>query len=502
MKSANSVASGANLNGASGAKNSANLKSTNLNGANLIRITHLSPKLTHFEAEIDNIASDKSLSHRAVIFAFLSDTQSKISNFLFGEDTLNTLKIAMQLGMQVIANGKAINHISEIPRNAQITLTRHKDGILEPSDILDCGNAGTAIRLYLGLLSAQNGRYFVLSGDKYLRIRPMKRVIAPLNNIGAKIYAREGNSLAPITIIGQNLSHFSYHSEISSAQVKSAMILAGLNVGESKGESVSHFSEISLSRDHSERMLKGMGAGIECDENGIAIRAMSAPLKPLDIEIPADPSSAFYFAVLALIVPKSRIILKNVLLNKTRIEAFKVLQKMGANVEITLKTSRYEDIGDICISKDSELRAFELGENIAWLIDEIPALAIAFAFADGKSVVKNATELRTKESDRIKATISNLAKFGVKCEEFEDGFSVVGGFAPPSKKVVIKSYGDHRIAMSFAILGALCEVEVVDSGCIDVSFPNFLEILGRFVAVKNSESSESKAQDSCDSCKS
>ncbi len=487
----NSVASGANV-------------SANPNGENLIRITHLSPKLTHFEAEIDNIASDKSLSHRAVIFAFLSDGQSKISNFLFGEDTLNTLKIAMQLGMQVSANGKAINHISEIPRNAQLTLQRHKDGILEPNDILDCGNAGTAIRLYLGLLSAQNGRYFVLSGDKYLRTRPMKRVIAPLNNIGAKIYAREQNSLAPITIMGQNLSHFRYHSEISSAQVKSAMILAGLNVGESKGEK-SHFSEISLSRDHSERMLKGMGADIECDENGIAIRAMSAPLKPLDIEIPTDPSSAFYFAILALIVPKSRVILKNVLLNKTRIEAFKVLQKMGANVEIALKTSRYEDIGDICVSKDSELRAFCLSENIAWLIDEIPALAIAFAFAKGKSVVKNATELRAKESDRIKATISNLSKFCVECEEFEDGFSVVGGFTPPSKKVVVDSYGDHRIAMSFAILGALCEVEVVDSGCIDVSFPNFLEILGRFVAVKNSESSESlesKAHNSRESCES
>ena len=486
-------------NGASGANPSANQSGANLGtnpSAKPIRITHLSPKITHFEAEIDNIASDKSLSHRAVIFAFLSDGTSKISNFLFGEDTLNTLKIAMQLGMQVCANGKAVQSISEIPRNAQISLSRHKEGILEPSDILDCGNAGTAIRLYLGLLASQNGRYFVLSGDEYLRVRPMSRVIAPLNNIGAKIVAREGNRLAPITIMGQNLAHFSYHSNISSAQVKSAMILAGLNaVGESKSESISHFSEISLSRDHSERMLNGMGAGLKCSGNGIAIRALNAPLKPLDIEIPADPSSAFYFAILALIVPNSRVILKNVLLNKTRIEAFMVLKKMGANIEITPQKSLYEDIGDICISKEGALRAFELSENIAWLIDEIPALAIAFAFADGKSVVRNATELRTKESDRIKATISNLSKFGVKCEEFEDGFSVVGGFAPPNKKVVIDSYGDHRIAMSFAILGALCEVEVVDSGCIDVSFPNFLEILGRFVAVKNSESRESKAHD-------
>lgn len=487
-----------------GVENSANQGSANLNAnpsanpsANLIRITHLSPKLTHFEAEIDNIASDKSLSHRAVIFAFLSDRQSKISNFLFGEDTLNTLKIAMQLGMQVVANGNAVRNISEIPRNAQITLSRHKDGILEPSDILDCGNAGTAIRLYLGLLASQNGRYFVLSGDEYLRVRPMSRVIAPLNNIGAKIVARKNNRLAPITIMGQNLAHFSYHSEISSAQVKSAMILAGLNVSESKG-ATSHFSEISLSRDHSERMLNGMGAGLTSKDNSIAIRPLTAPLKPLDMEIPSDPSSAFYFAILALIMPNSRVILKNVLLNKTRIEAFMVLKKMGANIEITPQKSLYEDIGDIYISKDSALRAFELSENIAWLIDEIPALAVAFAFAKGKSVVKNATELRAKESDRIKATIANLSKFGVECEEFDDGFSVVGGFAPPSKKIVIDSYGDHRIAMSFALFGALCEVEVVDSGCIDVSFPNFLEILGRFVAVKNSESCVSKAHDLCD----
>lgn len=460
-----------------------------------MRITYISPKSTHIETQIDNIASDKSISHRAVIFAFLSDKTSKIRNFLLGEDTLNTLKIAMQLGMEVVANGKAIKNIAEIPRDSQLQLTRHKDGILEPNEILDCGNAGTAIRLYLGLLATQKERYFVLTGDKYLRIRPMSRVIAPLQNIGAKIYARADNSLAPITIIGQNLSHFSYKSPISSAQVKSAMILAGLNVanmGDSKEskntKKQSHFSEIALSRDHSERMLNGMGAALEIRDNNIAIMPLNSPLKPLDLEIPADPSSAFYFAILALIMPKSHIVLKNVLLNKTRIEAFKVLEKMGANIEINLKTSLYEDIGDICVSREGALKAFELGKNIAWLIDEIPALAIIFAFAEGKSVVRNATELRTKESDRIKAVISNLAKFGIECEEFADGFSVRGGFKVPSKKVSIESYGDHRIAMSFAILGAVCEVEIVDSTCIDVSFPNFLEILGRFVAIKNHKS--------------
>lgn len=457
-----------------------------------MRNTNLYPQKFPQSTTISNIASDKSLSHRAVIFAFLSDEKSKIRNFLFGEDTLNTLKIAMQLGMQVCINGARVKNIAQIlrmveglenPQMAEISLQRDKNGILEPNEILDCGNAGTAIRLYLGLLSAQKGRFFVLTGDKYLCARPMKRVIAPLENIGARIYARAQN-LAPICVLGQGISHFCYHSEISSAQVKSAMILAGLNAESSKK---SEFSEIALSRDHSERMLRGMGADLENKDDKILIAPLNAPLNALDLSIPSDPSSAFYFAVLALILD-IEITIKNMLLNKTRIEAFKVLKKMGADIEIIVKSSLYEDIGDICVRKNSALKAIEVSENISWLIDEIPALGVAFAFASGKSVVKNASELRTKESDRIKATIENLSKFGVECEEFEDGFSVVGGFVPPSKKVVVESYGDHRIAMSFALFGALCEVEVLDSACIDVSFPNFLEIIADFMQVKNAES--------------
>ncbi|MGX3010921.1 3-phosphoshikimate 1-carboxyvinyltransferase [Helicobacter sp. 23-1044] len=447
-----------------------------------MRITSISPKSAGFGAEITNIASDKSISHRAVIFAFLSEGESKIRNFLFGEDTLNTLKIAMQLGMRVFADGKAVQNITQIPQGAELKLLRHKDGILEADDILDCGNAGTAIRLYLGLLAGQSGKYFVLTGDKYLRVRPMGRVIAPLRSIGAEIYARAGQ-VAPITILGRKLSHFSFHSKISSAQVKTAMILAALNAESSEK---SAFSEVSLSRNHSEKMLLGMGANLEICENKIVITPLTSPLKPLNLSIPSDPSSAFYFAILALIT-NSHIVLKNMLLNKTRIEAFCVLQKMGAKVEIKCEDSAFEEVGEICIYKDSALKAVELSENIAWLIDEIPALAVIFAFASGKSVVRNAKELRTKESDRIKATLQNLIKFGVECEEFEDGFSVCGGFKMPNKKVSIDSFGDHRIAMSFALFGAVCEVEVLDSACVDVSFPNFLEILGRFAEIENYE---------------
>lgn len=439
----------------------------------------LSPKKSSINASIENVASDKSISHRSIIFAFLSDKESIIKNFLPGEDTLNTLKIAMQLGMHLKVNDKPINinEINKIKANDTLKISA-KSGILEPDDVLDCGNAGTAIRLYMGLLSGVKG-YFVLNGDKYLRIRPMARVIEPLNKIGANISARKNNSLAPISIIGSNIKGFDYHSNISSAQVKSAMILAGLNAN-----SISKFSEISKSRDHSERILNGMGAKLEISENIITIHPLKNPLAPLDIEIPADPSSAFYFAVLALITKNSTINIKNMLLNKTRIEAFRVLEKMGAEITIKKTSSKYEDIGDISISKSGELKGVVVDRNISWLIDEIPALAIAFAFANGKSEIKNASELRIKESDRIKAIILNLVKFNIKCEEKEDGFIIYGGFKPTNKTIEIQSYGDHRIAMSFALLGAVCKVKVLDSACINVSFPNFLEIIKDFIEVE------------------
>lgn len=442
----------------------------------------LSPKCSSINATIDNVASDKSISHRSVIFAFLSDSESRIRNFLLGEDTLNTLKIALQLGMCLKVNDRelGINELHTLKNGDELRICRNNDGILEPDDMLDCGNAGTAIRLYMGLLAGVSG-YFVLSGDEYLRVRPMARVITPLNKIGAKIFARRENTLAPLSIIGSKLEGFSYHSNISSAQVKSAMILAGLNAN-----SKSHFSEISKSRDHSERMLNGMGANLEIKDNAISISPLTKPLLPLDIEIPADPSSAFYFAILALIARDSKICIKNVLLNETRIEAFRVLEQMGADISIKKTSVKYEDIGDISISRSKELKGVVVEQNISWLIDELPALAIIFAFASGKSEVRNAGELRTKESDRIKATISNLAKFGIKCEEREDGFIIEGGFSGVDKMIEVQSYGDHRIAMSFALLGAVCEVKILDCECINVSFPNFLEILGEFIKVEAS----------------
>lgn len=428
-----------------------------------MRTTQIYPSKS-FELELQNIASDKSISHRCAIFALLTNKSSLVTNYLLGEDTLNTLKIAEQLGLQV----------EKIGEN-QMRLIPPKNGIQEPDDILDCGNAGTAIRLYTGLLSSQEG-YFILTGDRYLKIRPMKRVIEPLKNIGVHIYARKQNSLAPITIIGQKLKGFDYKSPISSAQVKSAMILAALNTKE-----ISYFSEPTLSRDHTEKMLKGMGAKITNTNNHIQISPLEHPLEPLNINIPSDPSSAFFFAVAASIIPNSKVLLKNVLLNKTRIEAFRVLEKMGAKIEYSITTRDYEDIGDIYVEQ-KPLQGIVLEENIPWLIDEIPALSIAMAAAKGKSKIKNAHELRVKETDRIKAVISNLEKMGIRCEEFEDGYCIEGG---ELKFATLDSFGDHRIAMSFAIAGLINGSTINDSECIDVSFPNFLEILQKITKVKN-----------------
>lgn len=408
------------------------------------------------------IASDKSISHRSAIFSLLATGSSKIQNFLEAEDTQNSLKIVEQLGAKVIRE------------NGEITITSSGE-IQEPNDILDCGNSGTGIRLFSGLLSAQDGA-FILTGDKYLRQRPMKRVTKPLKDIGAFLDGREDGNLAPLFIRGDEISSFNYKSPIASAQVKTALILAGLFA-----DDVSRYSEPELSRDHTERMLKGMGVNFEhLSETEFLIRPLLFPLQPLNITIPTDPSSAFFFAVATAIIPNSKITLKNMLLNKTRIEAFKVLQKMGTKIEFIEKESKYETIGDITVEY-APLKSVEVSENISWLIDEVPALAIAMSVANGKSVVKNAEELRVKESDRIKAVVENLKNCGIEVTELEDGFEIIGGEFQPA---IINSFGDHRIAMSFSLAGLLVGMKIEDIESVDTSFPDFFQILSQFTKVE------------------
>jgi 3-phosphoshikimate 1-carboxyvinyltransferase len=416
---------------------------------------------SNFDIVIDDIAPDKSISHRCAMFSLLSDQPSKVRNFLRGEDTLNSLNIAVQLGASV----------EEDQTTDTLTITPPTK-LQEPDDILDCGNAGTGMRLYAGLLSGIEGS-FVLTGDKYLRNRPMNRVAKPLRTIGAKIDGRDNGNKAPLCIRGGELKAFDYVSPIDSAQVKSALILAGL-----QADSKSYYKEELLSRDHTERMLNGMGANIQINTEGkIEIEPLKGPLKPLDITVPADPSSGFFFAVAAAIIPNSKVCIQNVTLNPTRVEAYKILKQMGAKVDFIEKENQYEPIGDIVVAY-SPLQAVTVSENIAWLIDELPALSIAFACAKGTSKVLNAAELRVKESDRIKSVVDNLNKCGIETKEYEDGYEVVGGTLQSAE---INSFGDHRIAMSFAIAGLLCDMTIIDTECINTSFPNFVDILARII---------------------
>ncbi|MBA3025084.1 MAG: 3-phosphoshikimate 1-carboxyvinyltransferase [Sulfurimonas sp.] len=412
-----------------------------------------------FSLRISEIAPDKSISHRSAMFAMLAEGTSEITNFLRAEDTLNSLNIVRNLGATIVDDGTTIKISSE--------------GIKESSEILDCGNSGTGIRLFCGLLSSAEG-HFILTGDEYLRRRPMKRVTAPLRDIGAKLDGRNDGDLAPLSIRGASLKAFNYTSKIASAQVKSAMILAAL-----RADGVCTYTEPELSRDHTERMLKGMGAEISVDGLKTTIAPMTKLLSPLIIRVPADPSSAFFFAVAAAITPNASIVLEGVTLNETRIEAFKALERMGADITYEQTDNKYEPIGNIHV-KYSPLKAITVEENISWLIDELPALSIAFACAEGQSVVKNAEELRVKESDRISTVVNGLKACGIEVDEYKDGYKVTGGKLQAAD---VDSHGDHRIAMSFIIAGLRCGMTVTDLDCINTSFPNFFELLQKITKV-------------------
>nr|WP_232261418.1 3-phosphoshikimate 1-carboxyvinyltransferase [Helicobacter pylori] len=392
-----------------------------------------------------------------------------VRNFLMGEDCLSSLEIAQNLGAKVENTAK--NSFKITPPTA----------IKEPNKILNCNNSGTSMRLYSGLLSAQKG-LFVLSGDNSLNARPMKRIIEPLKAFGARILGREDNHFAPLVIVGSPLKACDYESPIASAQVKSTFILSAL-----QAQGVSVYKESELSRNHTEIMLKSLGAKIHNQDGVLMISPLEKPLEAFDFTIANDPSSAFFFALACAITPKSRLLLKNVLLNPTRIEAFEALKKMGASIEYAIQSKDLEIIGDIYI-EHAPLKAISIDQNIASLIDEIPALSIAMLFAKGKSMVKNAKDLRSKESDRIKAVVSNFKALGIECEEFEDGFYIegLGDISPlkqhlsQKKPPLIKSFNDHRIAMSFAVLTLALPLEIDNLECANISFPQFKHLLNLF----------------------
>ena len=398
------------------------------------------------------IPADKSISHRAVMFASLAKGKSIIKNFSTGKDPLSSLNICKKLGIN-----------SEFADNDLIINSTGK--LIKPKTTLDCGNSGTTMRLMSGILSGQNFNC-TLIGDESLSKRPMKRVIEPLTLMGAEI--KSNAFKAPLNIYGKNLHAIDYVSKLASAQVKSCILLAGLNA-----DGKTSFTEPFVSRNHTEIMLKYMGADINTDKNTVTIE--KSQLEPRTIEICGDISSAAYFIVAGLIVPNSKIILKNVGLNPTRTGMLEAAEKMGADIEILdKKIVSGEIVGDIQVSF-SDLKACTIeGEIIPRLIDELPVIAVLATQAQGTTIVKDAQDLRNKESDRIKAVVTELKKIGANIEETPDGF-IIKGKTPLTGGVEIETYHDHRLAMSLYVAGLICEKPISINGFewVNISFPEF-----------------------------
>ncbi|MFK5925675.1 MAG: 3-phosphoshikimate 1-carboxyvinyltransferase [Desulfuromusa sp.] len=407
------------------------------------------------------VPGDKSISHRAIMFASLAQGNSRIRGLLRGEDCLSTMQAFKSLGIEVVEAGA----------DELIVHGRGLDGLREPTDVVDCGNSGTTMRLMSGILAAQPF-FSVLTGDQYLRKRPMGRVIGPLSEMGAKILGREDHSKAPLAIDGGGLHPTEYHSPIASAQVKSAVLLAGMQV-----EGTTTVYEPHLSRDHSERMLRYFGAELESFSGGARVTGRVA-LTGQDIEVPGDISSAAFFLVAGLIVPGSELLLKSVGVNPTRCGVIDILQQMGGSIELTNQRELSgEPVADLLV-KSSSLHGIEIGgELIPRAIDEFPVVSVAAAFASGTTIIRDAKELRVKETDRIAAMCETLGALGGVIEPREDGM-VITGWQPLSGGRV-NSFGDHRIAMSLAVAALAAEgnVEIADTACTETSFPGFWDLL-------------------------
>lgn len=398
------------------------------------------------------IPSDKSISHRAIMFTSLAKGKSIIKNFSKGQDPLSSLKVCKALGIDAEFSNEEL-------------IVKSKGILSAPQTHLDCGNSGTTMRLMSGILAGQNFNS-TLIGDESLSKRPMKRVIEPLSLMGAKIESNEFK--APLKIYGQNLKPINYFSKLASAQVKSCILLAGMNI-----DGQTSFTEPYVSRNHTEIMLKYMGANISVNNTTVTIK--KSELEPKTIEICGDISSAAYFIVAGLIVPNSKIILKNVGLNPTRTGILEVAEKMGGNVEILDKRNiSGEDIGDIQISY-SDLKACTIeGEIIPRLIDELPVIAVLATQAKGTTIIKDAQDLRNKESDRIKAVVTELKKIGADIEETPDGF-IINGKTNLKGNTEVETYHDHRLAMSLYVAGLICDKPITINGFqwVDISFPEF-----------------------------
>ena len=414
--------------------------------------------LSHLKGTL-TIPADKSISHRSVMFGSLAKGTTTIHNFLMGDDCLSTISCFRNLGIPIEVEGTTVK-----------VHGKGLHGLSASKDVLDCGNSGTTVRLISGILAGQDFPS-TLTGDASIQKRPMKRVILPLTLMGAQFEAKEDN-FCPMTIRPHPLKGITYHSPVASAQVKSSILLAGLYA-----DSPTTVSEPYISRDHTERMLAAFGATITRDDTRVTISPCQE-LYATEITIPGDISSAAFFMVAGLITPDTELVIQNVGINPTRRGILDVLLEMGGDITcFNEQVIGGEPVCDLRV-RTSKLHGVTIGgATIPTLIDEIPALAVAAAFAEGTTLIKDASELRVKESNRIEALYSELSKMGAHITPQEDGLIIEGGF--PLHGAELESFHDHRIAMSLAIAAcnATSPSELHHADCVSISFPDFFSLL-------------------------
>lgn len=412
------------------------------------------------------VPGDKSISHRSIMLGSIARGVTTVSGFLRGEDNIATLDAFRAMGVQVHDDGETLRIEG-----------KGLHGLTEAEDVIDCGNSGTSIRLLTGLMAAQRF-YTVLTGDRYLRRRPMRRVVEPLSRMGACIHGRDNGEKAPLAIVGRPLTGITHDSPVASAQVKSALMLAGLYA-----DGATRVTEPHLSRDHSERMFRHFGARLETDAAGVTVYG-GHELDGRDIVVPGDISSAAFFLVAALIVPGSELLIRGVGVNPTRTGILDILAAMGGSVELLdQREVSGEPVADLLV-RSSALKGIEIGGDVVpRAIDEFPVICVAAALAEGATVIRDARELRVKETDRIAAMASNLRAAGATITETADGMIIEG--TGRLNGATVESFGDHRIAMSMLVAGLAASeaVTVSDTECIATSFPTFTALLDR-VAVR------------------
>lgn len=406
------------------------------------------------------VPGDKSVSHRSVMFGALAQGRTEVSNFLTGADCLSTIACFRKMGIRIEQDASNVTIFG-----------KGLDGLTAPSEILDAGNSGTTVRLMSGILAGQRFASTITGDDSICR-RPMKRVMQPLTAMGASIRSQKGNDCAPLEIRPAELHGIHYQSPVASAQVKSCVLLAGLYANDRTS-----VTEPVVSRNHSELMLRYFGADVVSEGTTASILPRPS-LSGQKVNVPGDISSAAYFIAAALLVPGSEVLLKNVGINPTRDGMLRVCRAMGA--DITLLNEDYsgaEPCADLLV-RSSSLRGTTIeGAIIPTLIDELPVLAVLAAFADGTTIIRDAAELKVKESDRIAVMTDNLTRIGCEVEATDDGMVIHGG--KPLHRAVIDSHRDHRVAMSFAVAALACDggIEIQDSDCVAISYPGFFDDL-------------------------